>query len=469
MDAERKVIEGVLPVTTTKAVFIDGTKKTLQEAIDNGELGGSANVDIDQSNLIWDIFMQNGSISFPRIDLFTKEVDIQLDSMAPTDQAVRLMPVIMADGTTKAAASSLGLTTASDIYTLQNGESLVYDSSTNTTQITTSFVTNGSKKLLAYNNSGNIAAGLFKPFFERHFHMYIDKYLNVSMTPIPNVAYFHSMFIMGNKLVTLEVSSLGMSNVYDLTNLDNNTINQIGSFQVEFLGTNSNGDEYELRLVAADYSEENQALVFGNSVGTGDELPDYTEAHIFYEVENWLSSTETINYGNCGSFTKVIFNDNLLGSLLQGKVCWDKSSSNCLWLTTDNGKRIFRILLGKGTNQLENGVYSYIDNDKFNGTYKILSYWYNQIHDFGCKDLVHANGSIIYPIKKTTGGIYFQKVQMCHDGNTSVRVERFHYNPVDDSGNPSITGSPEGIVHYNGKLILGHASYKYFYVIDANI
>ena len=469
MDAERKVIEGVLPVTTTKAVFIDGTGKTLQEAIDNGELGGGANVDINQSNLIWDIFMQSGSVSFPRIDLFTKEIDIKLDTLVPTDYVIRAMPVIMADGTTKGGSSSLGLVTGADIYTLRSGESLVYDSSTNTTQITTSFVTNGSKKLLAYNNAGNIAAGLFKPYFERHFHMYIDKYLNVSMTPIPNVAFFHSMFVMGNKLVTLEVSSLGRSNVYDLSGLENNTINQIGSFQVKFLGTNSEGYEYELRLIAADYSEENQALVFGNSVGVGDELPDHTEAHIFYEVENWLNSKETINYENCGSFTKVIFNDDLIGSLLQGKVCWDKSSSNCIWLTTDSGRHIFRILLGKGTNQLENGVYSYIDNDKFNGTYKILSYWYDQIHDFGCKDLVHANGSIIYPIKKTTGGIYFQKVQMCHDGNTSVRVERFHYNPVDDRGNPSITGSPEGIVYYNGKLIIGHASYKYFYVIDANI
>ena len=344
--------------------------------------------------------MQNGSISFPRIDLFTKEIDIQLDRLSPTDQVLRLMPVIMANGTTKSPASSLGLTTYSDIYTLRNGESLVYDSSTNATQITTSFVTNGSKKLLAYNNSGNIAAGLFKPFFERHFHMYIDKYLNVNMTPIPSVGFFHSMFVMGNKLVTLEVSSLGNSNVYDLSNLDSNAINHIGSFRVEFLGTNSNGDEYELRLVAADYSEENQALVFGNSIGGADSPPDYIEAHIFYEVENWLDSTETINYGNCGSFTKVIFNDDLLSTFSQGKVCWDKSSSNCLWLTTNDGKRFFRILLGKGTNQLENGVYSYIDNDKFNGTYKILSYWYNQMHFFGCKDLVHANGYIIHPLKK---------------------------------------------------------------------
>lgn len=36
-----KKIKDIFPVTTTKAVYIDGTSKTLQEAIDKGELGGS--------------------------------------------------------------------------------------------------------------------------------------------------------------------------------------------------------------------------------------------------------------------------------------------------------------------------------------------------------------------------------------------------------------------------------------------
>ena len=469
MDAERKVINGVFPVTTTKAVFIDGTGKTLQEAIDNGELGGgNANVDIDQSNLIWDIFMQNGSVSFPRKDLITKEVDIKLDSSAPTDHALRLMPVIMANGTTKAAANSFGLLSATEKYTLKNGESLIYDSATNQTQVSTSFITNGSKKLLAYNNAGVIAAGLFKDCFERHYHAYIDRYLNINMTTVPNVSYFHSMFVMGNKLVTLEVSSLGKSNVYDLSNFENdNTITHSGSFQVEFLGTNSNGSEFEYRLVASDYSEEHQALVFGNSTALG--VPDNMNARIFYEVEDWFNSKETINFDNCGTNTLVTFDDELLGSLKQAKVCWDTSSSNCLWLTAENGLYIFRILLGKGSNRLENGDYVYIDDNKFNGTYKILSCWRNQIHDYGCKDLTFANGCIIHPIKKTTGGIYFQKVQLCHDNNTSVRVERFLYNPVDENGTSLILGSPEGIVYYKGKLIIGHASYKNFYIIDANI
>lgn len=47
MITKKKALNGVIPVTTTKAVYLDGTNKTLQEAIDNGELGGSG------SNLVF--------------------------------------------------------------------------------------------------------------------------------------------------------------------------------------------------------------------------------------------------------------------------------------------------------------------------------------------------------------------------------------------------------------------------------
>lgn len=40
MIAKKKVLNGILPVTTTKAVYMDGTNKTLHEAMENGELGG---------------------------------------------------------------------------------------------------------------------------------------------------------------------------------------------------------------------------------------------------------------------------------------------------------------------------------------------------------------------------------------------------------------------------------------------
>ena len=41
MDGKLKVLENHFLVGTTKSIFMDGTNKTLQQAIDDGSLGGS--------------------------------------------------------------------------------------------------------------------------------------------------------------------------------------------------------------------------------------------------------------------------------------------------------------------------------------------------------------------------------------------------------------------------------------------
>ncbi len=48
MITKKKALNGIIPVTTTKAVYMDGTNKTLQEAIDNGELGGITRQELDE-------------------------------------------------------------------------------------------------------------------------------------------------------------------------------------------------------------------------------------------------------------------------------------------------------------------------------------------------------------------------------------------------------------------------------------
>lgn len=467
MNGVKKVIDGILPVTTTQAVYIDGTNRTLQDAIDNGEITGSATVSVNESNLVWDLFMQCGAVKFKRIDLLTGEVEIGVnDSVLFKEGVIRAMIVAMANGTAKNAGSSFGIATTTESYTLQSGESLIYDSSTNSCSVSTSYVTNATKKLLAYNNGGRITGGVFAPYFDRYCHLYKDKEGLIDLEEIGgHQGYFHSMFVYNDKLVTLEVPSMGYCKVYDLSNFDNNkTITYMSQFSLSLKPTNASNEEYEIRMVACDYSDNNQALLMGNSTNNGAE--SQMEGYIFYDIDTWISSSEQITFDNCGSYTKIEFTDDLLINHAIAKMCWDRSSNNCAWLTTGNAKYIFRILLGKGTNQLENGVYSYISDDKFNGTYKILSYWVNQIYDYGCKDLVMANGGIIYPIKRTDGGFYFQKIYLQSDGNTSIKVERFIYDPIADDGTHAISGSPEGITIYKNKLIMGHASYPKFYIHD---
>ena len=58
-----KKIQGIFPVTTTKAVYMDGTSETLQEAIDNGEIGGKIDLsNVSSSERKAYVFPTNGKI-----------------------------------------------------------------------------------------------------------------------------------------------------------------------------------------------------------------------------------------------------------------------------------------------------------------------------------------------------------------------------------------------------------------------
>ena len=59
MKAEKKVIDGILPITTTSAVYLNGTSTTLQEAIENGNLGDFATKE-EMQNTISEIELTPG-------------------------------------------------------------------------------------------------------------------------------------------------------------------------------------------------------------------------------------------------------------------------------------------------------------------------------------------------------------------------------------------------------------------------
>ena len=77
MDGERKIIDGIFPITTTKAVYIDGTNKTLQEAIENGDLSNSTQVSTT-SDFIVDAFLLVNDVTFSK-DYSTNDITVYLN------------------------------------------------------------------------------------------------------------------------------------------------------------------------------------------------------------------------------------------------------------------------------------------------------------------------------------------------------------------------------------------------------
>ena len=62
-----------------------------------------------------------------------------------------------------------------------------------------------------------------------------------------------------------------------------------------------------------------------------------------------------------------------------------------IYLTRNNRAYCHKILLGVGTNKLENGIYEYNEGKRYNGTYKIIQ-TFDESNPGGTKDIQYYNG-----------------------------------------------------------------------------
>lgn len=477
MEGIIKKIKGIFPVTTTKAVYMDGTSKTLQDAIDNGEIGGggspSADVTITEKTLINDAYMYTGSVNF-HVDAVSLAITLKLDTRHTLN---RIFRVYYASGT--ASGATIGMMTAGDSITLEDGQMLYYDGASNTATVATAGGVTGNQVLIAVNVGGRITQGILAPLFAMQVRHRPDRLYRVRPTIVTRNQrkggdYLHSMFAVGDKLCTLEVASGGNAQVYDLTQLDTGDLTAINSFPVSIKDKDLEGNDYELRLVCCDYSEDNAALVMGNS-NTVSYMNGYMRGFIFYDAASWLEQTAEINFSTCGAYTMFDFGGQSetsypgFNGMNNAKIVWDDVDPNCIMVTAGNAQRVFRVLLGKGANQLTYGTYSYIDANKFNGTYEVIDSWINYCYDYGSKDIVMTRGALWHPIKRNTGGFWWQADYMMENG--TIRSDQYVYDPRNSTtGDYAMKASPEGCVEYKGKLIMswaeGGAESRVFYVYD---
>lgn len=138
-----------------------------------------------------------------------------------------------------------------------------------------------------------------------------------------------------------------------------------------FYFTRKNGTTYELRMKSVDYNPVNEVLMVGNGYG-----PTETEGllFMFYDCDDWLSMSATIDFTNCGSYSKIDVTE--LGSNRAYGFWAGKCEENDqIYLTIGEFADIYLLRLGKGTNQLAKGTYASADASKYNGTWEILKHW----------------------------------------------------------------------------------------------
>jgi hypothetical protein len=448
MQGQIKVIDGIYPVTRAEAVYISDNK-TLQQAIADGSLG-SSNTVTTTSNFVTSAFVLCGDILFtPNANTKSITVSLNLDL-----ELNRIMIVNYSNGTSRQESIP-------NPFTLQNKEYMVWNA-TNGFQIKSQL--NGvsipfDSVLVAINWNGKITSGVIFEIYNKRYPLYEREYsLKFTETNIGSGKTFHSMFVCDNELITLEVASLGAGNVFSLPSLT-----WTKSFNISLVETNANSTTSELRLVASDYNQTVRALILGNSTNTGSE--EYMKGYIFYNADTWKNSSSTVTFANCGLYTKLDFLPSVFPNQTLAKMCWASEDDMC-YLTTTDLQYVHKLLLGTGTNVLENGTYAYDPAKRYNGTYKIIQTFTQDPPKWNNKDLQFYRGALWYPVKYTSGGYKIQKSYL-NTGSGSIKNDLIWYNPIGQDGNPLLTGSPEGIVIYNGKIYAGHATYPKIYSFDA--
>ena len=466
MDGERKIINGIFPITTTKAVYIDGTNKTLQEAIEDGDLSNSTQVSTT-SDFIVDAFLLVNDVTFSK-DYATNDITIYLNKSLTLN---RLLKVCWANRGPSTIGFPDGTVIPNNMGLYWNPDEGFTTASYNGSDIQARF----NRILIGLNWNGRITAGLLAPLWEKYYpykypyNLYKQRYIRMEEIKTSVKKTLHSMVAIGDELWTFECVSADFGGNCEIYSLPDMTHKSTFYQHITPPRTTAEGN-INLRLVCADYNKEHDCLLFGSGTADGSDWNNM-EAYIFYNASTTLKTfTDKSNPFTLDNTSNTIIDFHKDGLFPEGsitaKLVWSELP-DVIYLTHNDLSYCHKILLGVGTNQLEYGTYNYDETKRYNGTFKIIQTFTQGKPAQGNKDVVYYNGYLYYPIKYVAGGYRLMKTTLNVDG--SMSSEMLVYDPVKNDGSHAIGGSPEGITVYNGKIICAHADPGSFYRFDANI
>ena len=349
MDGQKKKINGIFPVTTSKCVYLDGTGKTLQEAINEGNF--NVNSATTNSNFITDAFLLVNDVTFSKNNN-TLDITVNLNKTITLN---RIMVVAWSNGTSSIEGFPDGVI-------IPKNNVLYWDPVNNYTIAPyKSGVQGGYNKLIvAINWEGRITGGILAPIWERYYkYIYpatFDKERYISMEKITSSTKIrlHSMVVIGDELWTFECYKEGEfsgdCNVYSLPDITHKS-----TFYQNIKPPKEDGSYINLRLVCADYNSENDCLLFGSGTADGSDLNNM-EAYIFYNASTLKPFTNIENPITLNNTSNTIINFHSDGlfpeDAITAKIVWSELP-DIIYLTHNNLAYCHKILLGVGTNKLE--------------------------------------------------------------------------------------------------------------------
>lgn len=223
---------------------------------------------------------------------------------------------------------------------------------------------------------------------------------------------------------------------------------------------------------SCDYNSTLNALVTGNGTGAG----QYTDNKItiYYNASSWASLT-SLNTSNVQYIDIDLNGLNANGNNdMKVQACWGDSNfgnNDIVYIVTNDGRTIRKLILGKGTNNLGSGVFtSGKTNSEFNGTYKILNVWTQLDGGGNVQDIFYYNGAIYNNSKRSIeeGGLVLWKNNLLSNG--VIEKTKIFIPCYDALGNLLATvGSGEAITIKENKIYCALLGPKKYFTFDLPI
>ena len=343
MNGVIKKIKDIFPVTTTKAVYIDGTSKTLQDALNSGELSGGTT---STSGRGYCQIKLRGSKVFISEVVESSSAHNKIKYTFPTGDSNRLRR--MYAYTPNAVIKNIEIPDG----ILALNEALVYNFDNNTLSTKTGGWGNiqcaNNEIILLYNDYSGCVGGALSPYivdYSQSFVPVLNKYFEVCSDRGNGLS--QGVFIIGDYMYMFGASSddrtttLGSFDRYSLSDL--NTIVHSGKHNLGHMN-------------APSYSSAKDMMIVGNGSKIYDQSSLPMEGYIFKNFKTVIENNPSnLVFEN---LDKVILNFSQFAGEYKCQLCWGEENTDIVYLLTCENTIIRKLLLTKDASGNYTGEYT---------------------------------------------------------------------------------------------------------------
>lgn len=408
-----KKIKDIFPVTTTKAVYIDGTNKTLQEAIDDGDIGGTTTATTSGRGFC-QIKLRGGRVYIQEV-VESSSAHTKIAYKFPTGDSNRQRRMFI--WTPSGGRKSIDIPDGE----LALNEGLVYNFDTNTLETRTgtwgNVVIANNEILLLYNdNSTNGVGGELSPYVVTYFEEFIpSRNLPYELCSIKGSTGSQGIFIIDDYMYTWGHSSddktttLGAFNMYSMSDLST----------LVHSGTHNLG-----HMNAPSYSHSKDMMIVGNGSKLYNQASLPMEGYIFKNFKAIMESKPSNLVFN--DLDKVTLDLSQFTGEYKAQLCWGEDGSDYVYLLTCENTVIRKLLLTTD----ETGEYT--------GEYTVVKTYRSTVKSI-VGGFFYYNGCLYTGVK---GEYCVRKMTLC-DNMFDISLDGFiksEYLPISD-----VIGTTQGI------------------------